>query len=515
MSFESRYRQGDLAEFFPLSPGDVTSALALPREVPKAALRQALGRYAAKLGAPEAVFEAVAKLEHPNSRAVLTGQQTGLLLGPTFTLSKAVTALKLARRLDSEAQPVVAVFWLASQDHDSAEIDHSYLLDLKETLIKVSLPLPEGVPSGRIGFEASWLASIEAQLAGFSAAAAHKADALEVLREAAAKAGSVADFFGALLYRLLGAEGLVVINPLEPDIAPLFKEVLARELEQPLISSGLINEAAERLSLQGYAPQLGRGAGATNLFIEENEGARRELLHFEGGTFRSKTRRYSRRELHDILEREPSRLTPAAGVRPVSQDALLPTVATVVGPGELRYFAQLREVYSFHGVAMPLVWPRATITLLEPPVARILRKYGLEVSDVQRHFEESAQRLLLDLHGHGEVVERCLGGLEQLTAELAEHLGAIDPTLRSTVGKTEARLRTGVERLKAKAAAALANRDEVTSKQLARLRLHLLPEGAPQERVISPFSPFMKFGVQPVMERVLSIEPEGEHVLEL
>src|SRR5690606_8060170 len=117
----------------------------------------ALRRYAERIGSPPAVMRNVERLLHPEARAVVTGQQTGLLLGPTYTLSKAATAVRLAQRLDRPERPVVPIFWLASQDHDAAEIDHTYLLDGSETLRRVSVSLPDGVAAGRIPYAPAML----------------------------------------------------------------------------------------------------------------------------------------------------------------------------------------------------------------------------------------------------------------------------------------------------------------------------------------------------------------------
>ena len=359
----------------PSSREATEAALAQPRPVDRLHLTEVLERQAERLGAPAAVFESLEKLKHPDSRVVVTGQQTGLLLGPLYTLSKAVSAVKLAAQLSTEARPVVPVFWLAAQDADSAEIDHAYLLDMDETLHRLSLPLPDGVPAGRIPLSEAWSRTVLQDLEAFRGPEAHKQEVTDLLRRTAARAQTFADWFGALLYELLGAQGLVVLNPLEPDAAELFAPILRAELSDPLRSGESVNTAAATLRELGYTPQLGRAEGATNLFLTTD--GQRRLLRFDGASFQTDAGCYSQSELFARLNADPTCLTPAAGLRPITQDAALPTAATVVGPGELRYIAQLRGVYEQHGVAMPLIWPRTTVTILEPPVARMLAKFGL------------------------------------------------------------------------------------------------------------------------------------------
>ena len=508
--FLARYERGDLGDFYALAPRDLEAALSLPRPQDRARLAGALRAYAARLGAPEAVFGALERLEHPHSRVVVTGQQTGLLLGPTYGLSKAVTAVNLAQQLSTENKPVVPVFWLASQDHDSAEIDHAYLLDLNESLVRLSVELPGGVPAGRIPLEAAWLETLTGSLGALEAKDAYREEVLRLLRESAAHAETYAEWFGALLYRLLGDQGLVLIDPLEPATAPLFAPVLGAELRDPLLSSRAVNKAAERLKGLGIAPQLGRGEGATNLFLEEAGG--RALLRFGGGAFYTENARYSREDLESLLETEPGRLTPAAGLRPVTQDAALPTAVTVVGPGELRYFAQLGGVYEAHGVPMPLIWPRLTVTVLEPPIARIMDKFGLTLKDLE-DFGAVRRRILLELHGHKEAFDEAAGTLEETVQALLKHVRAIDPTLLRTVERGEASLEATLARLRRKSGDALARQDGIYAGQLARVERHLLPNGVPQDRLLSPFSFFLKFGVKNVIDALLALPPEGEHTV--
>lgn len=56
--------------------------------------------------------------------AVVTGQQVGLFGGPVFSLYKALTAVKLAEQATKAGVDCVPVFWLATTDHDLAEVNH-------------------------------------------------------------------------------------------------------------------------------------------------------------------------------------------------------------------------------------------------------------------------------------------------------------------------------------------------------------------------------------------------------
>lgn len=514
--FVERYLAGELAPFFELRPGDTDTALARRLERPRGALADALRREAERLGAPEPVLGALERLAHPESRVVVTGQQPGLLLGPAYTLSKALSAVALARDLDSEEAPVIPIFWVAAQDHDTEEIDHAHLLDGQESLHRLELELPVDVPSGSLPLRSEWTRMICEGLQRAAGRKEYLQEALELVTTSAATADSYADLCSALLYRLLGRDGLIILDPTRPGLAPLFGEILERELEDPLVSVAAINDAAGELRKLGLEPQLGRGREATNLFIEEvDEGLpRRQLLRYDGRGFHTSRRSYSVVELKTLLCEEPGRLSPAAGLRPVTQDAVLPTVAFVAGPGELRYLAQLRGVYAHHDVPMPLIWPRASAVVLEPPTKRILQRYGLDYPAYAAAREEALERALLERNGHAESFEAALVRLDAEAEELRRHVESIDPTLQGTVERSRVRVEQAIELLREKAVAALARQDDTTRRQFERLEAQLFPGGVPQERSLSPFSFFLKFGVGPMMSLYRSIGASGEHLLE-
>jgi len=516
-SFLERYRAGELSDFFDLAAGDVEAAMAVPRDADRRRLAAVMRRHARRLGAPDAVFRTIERLEHPASRAVVTGQQTGLMLGPGYTISKAVTAIRLAQRLDREDGPVVPVFWLASQDHDTEEVDHAYLLDGEEQLHRIGVSLTAEVAAGRAPVTSAMVRAVTDGMAALRPEPPFLVEATGLLEDAAAGAETYADWFASTLYRLLGEAGLALFDPMQADAAELLRPVLERELSAPEATVAEVNEAGRRLKRLGFSPQLGRGSEATNLFLEteDEDPPRRVLLRHEGRNFRLEGRALTAAEVRARLDADPAALTPAAGLRPVVQDAVLPTAAVVLGPGELRYFAQLRGVYAQHGVAMPLVWPRATATVLEPPAARILDKYDLSVASFQADPGGCLERVVLARSGHGQRFRSASDELEGLMERLLREVAGIDPTLQGTVERGRGYLEATLERLRGKTAEALEREDAITRRQFERLRSHLLPLGQPAERVLSPFSSILKLGVGPVMRAFLSIGPEGDFELRI
>lgn len=498
-SIAGAYRAGSLREFIRLPPDGLQAGLAEVRpDVNRAALADALRAYHRDLGTLDASVEALLeRLAHPASRVVVTGQQAGVLTGPAYSVHKGADAALLARQLDTEAQPVVALYWVASQDHDAAEVAGTTLLDLSERLHRLTLNLPAGRPVGRLEWQPSWTAQVEALFDEFDAPAPHRERVRARFRAASRPGGSMADVFARLIHGLLGAAGLLVLDPLHPALARLMAPTLARELTQPLLSSERIEEAARRLEGAGFTPQLRRPAGATNLFIEEDDGQRR-LLRFDGKAFHTEAGTYTRDALLAVLDADPSCLTPAAGLRPVVQDAVLPTVAFVVGPGEIAYGAQLREVYALHDLKQPLLWPRLSVTWLEPNVARLLDRLNATAAQVQADPEGVLGRALAGERQAGALSMERLQALNAQLGALTREIGGLDVTLEGAAERTRARTHARIAHLQHLAIRALARQENDRTGQLTRLKLHLLPHGIPQERSMNFLTYLLKHGDVPL-----------------
>lgn len=511
----AEYRAGEMAEFFRLPVNGIKQAQAEVRLDPdRTALAEALREYHGGLGTLDRdVEEALNRLAHPASRVVVTGQQAGALTGPAYSVHKGADAALLARSLNTEDAPVVAIYWIASQDHDAAEVASTSLLDFSEQLHRLTLDVPEGVPVGRVPWREDWIAQALALLDNFDAPAEHISAVRTRIVRATGAGGSYADVFARLIHGLLSPAGLVVLDPLHPALARLMAPTLARELDNPLASSAAIEDAAARLSAQGFTPQLRRPAGATNLFLEEDDGQRR-LLRLDGQTFSTDTRGYTRGELLAVLEADPSRLTPAAGLRPVVQDALLPTLAFVVGPGEIAYGAQLRGVYELHGLKQPLLWPRLSVTWLEPNVARLLRRLGATAAEVQADPEGVLGRALARERGAQAVTSEKLAAIEAQLRTVMDEIAALDPTLVGAAERTRSRVTARVGRLQAQAVRALARQENDRSGQLSRLKAHLLPNGIPQEREMNFLTYLLKHGEKP-LDLLLALEPGWQGEIEI
>lgn len=445
-------------------------------------------------GTPHIVRQRIQELGHPRAMAVVTGQQTGLFGGPLFTLYKALTAVQLAARLQVELRrPVIPIFWMASEDHDLAEADHIQLLDRAGTPVTLR-HAPWGSPAGfipanlRLGpaiaetLERTWALLPSTEFAP---------DLRNALGKAFAPERTLAEAFARWMVHLLGEYGLVLVDGADPGLKRLAAGILQRELDEAPRSSRAILEASESLRALGYPVQIEARPDGVNCFLLR-EGRRGLVRDGNGFRLRDGKQMIPAADLLRLAQDQPERFSPNVALRPVVQDCLFPTIAYVGGPGELAYFAQLRPVYQAFDVLMPIIVPRASLTLVEPRIATLLERFRLGLPDLTLEPEQLTSRVLRthlppDLEATLAKARESVG---EIFRGVAEVIASVDPTLRATVGQTAGHVQGHLDQLERKAVQALKRRETETRQQVQRVREALMPGGKPQERVL-PLLPFL------------------------
>jgi uncharacterized protein YllA (UPF0747 family) len=421
------------------------------------------------LGAPAESLAALDLLGRGGA-AVVTGQQPAVGLGPLYNLYKAAGAIRLAREVSAAGVPCAAVFWNHSDDTRGG--DGAAFPDRENRLREV--PLPPDAEPGRPLYEAG---SDEA-LRMFALALGQALPQTEFSGRVAelllaTHRGSVAESFSRALLAVLGREGLVVLEPRDLDGARA-SAVFEAHLREPGRLSAAVEAGRAAVRAAGYEDQLGREVGL-DLF-EMREGRR---LRVEApGTSKG-------------------RLSAGVALRPILQDAVLPTCAYVGGPAELAYQAALGAAYAAFGVEPPLVVPRPTATLMEPKVRRALG--GEDPAEMLRGGGPTA--------GPEEAV---LGRLEGLggrwAGELRDALAPLGaaPALDRALEKTSGKVNEALGALGGRVREELARREETGRGRRARLDAHARPLGKLQERVFTPFYYAALFGPD-VLGRVAAL----------
>jgi bacillithiol biosynthesis cysteine-adding enzyme BshC len=456
--------------------------------VKAALLADALEQQNTAFGAGAAAMANIEKLR-AGARAVVTGQQVVLFGGPLLTLLKAATAVaraKDATRITGKEH--VPVFWMATEDHDLAEVDQVSLLT-KTTVetLKAGLKVARAVPVGEVvpGPELEAVLERATELLEY-------APVSEWIRECYLPANgekpTLSLAFGRLIARIFAEQGLIVMDAASREFHRLGAETLryaiehAEELQRALIAR------SEELVREGYHAQVLVAEGASLLFlIDEATGERVALRRPAEGQWKAGGRVYSTEDLLSILETAPERLSPNALLRPVFQDALLPTAAYVGGPAEIAYFAQSAVLYEAILGRVTPVLPRLSATLLEPAIAAVMDKDEVQLPDAMTTPEKLAQRLgarampieeKRRLAAVGNAMEAELG-------VLVEYLAGMDASLGRAAEVSGSKMRYQMNRLRRMAATFELQKEASLRKHAEAITLSVFPGGHPQERVLA------------------------------
>jgi bacillithiol biosynthesis cysteine-adding enzyme BshC len=422
-----------------------------------------------------------------------------------------------ARLEERRRRPVVPVFWVASDDHDFAEVRSTSVLDEAgqiRTLRYEPAREPAGQPASAILLDESITGIVE-EIGRVLPAGPHRDAVVARLAACYAPGQSLAGAFARLLSALL--PGLVVLDPSDPALKALMAPVLSRELSERSPTSRLAEEVGRELLAAGYHQQVPVRQGFLNLFLIEGE---RHALALDDGhvEVRGTERRLPLAEALRALQARPQAWSPGVLLRPLAQDLLLPTAAYVGGPAEIAYHAQIGPSYRHFGIPRPALVPRPSLTVVEPPQARALEAEGLSLSDLQGDAETVLARWAREAYPEVEgAFASTRAALEREMTAMAEALGRLDPTLRAAADGALGRALHQIEGLHEKATRALKKRDQTRADRLRRTRDALLPGGALQERGLGLVTLLARHGEGIVAEIRDRMDPwaKGHQVLYL
>lgn len=474
-----------------LAAGDRSAAADHPRE----RLAQALVAQQRARGAARAA-ERAAKLEDPRAIAVVTGQQAVLFGGPLYVLYKALAAVKLAAAAEARrGAPAVPVFWVASDDHDFAEIRTVSVLDGAgriRSLRYAPQHEPAGQPASRILLDETISELIE-ETGACLPESPHRAELLELVARCYRPGLAISDAFALLLSALIPE--LVVLDPADPALKRLMLPALRRELTEDSPTSRLAGRVAPELLAAGYHQQVPVRDGFLNLFWYEG-GERRALAHQPGEIeVRGAGRRVATQEGLRQLESAPELWSPGVLLRPLAQDLMLPTAAYVGGPAEIAYHAQIGPSYEHFGIPRPALVPRPSLTLIEPAQARALEGEGLSLPDLQGDPEALLARWAREAYPDVEAAfSRAREAVERQMVEIEARLAQLDPTLRAAADSARGRTLHAIDVLYEKSTRALKKRDQTRADRLRRTRDALYPGGSLQERGLGLLGPLARRG---------------------
>jgi bacillithiol biosynthesis cysteine-adding enzyme BshC len=446
--------------------------------------------------------------------AVVTGQQVGLFGGPMFCIYKALTAVKLAEEATAAGVDAVPVFWLATYDHDLAEVNH------------VSIPGPDGarqiltttshgvpgapVSAVRLGEEILPLVDQAAQLLGDSEAA-------QFLRESYRPGESLGTAFARFYARVFAEWGVILLDASDAEIdrvaEPIYRAAVERadELAAAVLARGAALEAA------GYHQQVKVTSSSVLLFTMQ-DGARTPIhrrgqgssAEFIIGSDAAAVEKLSQAELLARIAASPEQFSPNVLLRPVVEDYLLPTLVYTGGAAETAYFAQAGAVYeALLGRVTPTI-PRFSATIVEAKIQRLIERNGISVTDVFAGPEALRRQLAerglpADLQAAFEAARI---SMDSHLSSIKEKLVTLDRTLVDAADTARSKVEYQLERLQSQAARAEAQKSELVTRHAEALSQALYPDKGLQERAIGGCYFLARYGKEFLQQLYDAVQPD-------
>jgi bacillithiol biosynthesis cysteine-adding enzyme BshC len=480
-------REG-LSPFYRHDPSEVPTAVPEQTQAHRSAIADILLEQNRNWNAGPKALANIERLRQ-GAGAFLTGQQVALFTGPLFTLLKAATVIHRAQTVGA-----VPIFWLASEDHDFAEADHVTLPSrhaLHTLRVHVD-PSHQGKPVGglQLGPGIRTVLDRAAELIGGS-------PEFDLLAACYTPDATFASAFARFLVAAFADFGLIVIDASSRAFHALGAPVLRHALQHADALETALHERDKLLAERGYQSQVLVAPGSSLLFLlDEATGARTPLRRRNGSWFAGKTQ-YATADLLGILDAAPERLSPNALLRPVFQDYLLPTLATIGGPAEIAYFAQSQVLFdTILGRATPVL-PRLSATLVEPAIAQVMARHELTLADIlQAHPDELAHRLgARSMPPEGKRHLAATGNAlnDELDGLLA-WAESLDPSLGRAAHVSAGKMRYQMNRLRRLAANYQLQREGSIRRHVDTLCFNLFPDRHPQERTIGGIAYLARYG---------------------
>ena len=425
-----------------------------------------------------------------NTFAIVTGQQLGILLGPLYTIYKVITSIKLADALNEKYPELkfVPIFWLEGDDHDFNEVNWIKILDNENSLTKITYE--DGLdadtnrgPMGNYQFDLTIENFIE-KISSSLRETEFKSELIDIVKKFYYPGASFKSSFVGLLKMFFDKYGLIVFDPQDVEVKDWLREIFKKDIENyQFISEELILRSAQLE--ENYHAQV--KIKPINLFYIDDGG--RYLIEPAGESFRlkGKRRKFTYEQLIAEINLSPEKFSPNVVLRPICQDFIFPTAYYVAGPSEICYHAQIYPYYAIHNLTPPILYPRASVTLIELKVQNILDKYNLKLQDFFNDLETLATNIT-DKNSDivvQNVFEEIYNEMQTPFQKLKDNLIKIEPTLEDVINNAQNRVIQTLSVVKEKALAAQKKRNEIIFRQIYKTSNLLFPDEDLQEREIN------------------------------
>lgn len=451
-------------------------------------LVQILTRQNKEFGARDKTISNIEKLKLPGSVAVFSGQQAVLFGGPLLIMIKALTLVKSAAELTQKLnRPVIPIFWIAGDDHDFDETNHTLVLNKQTDEVTVSYQTrPETeLPTSEIKIsDAEELNRAKSQYKDALGESEFTPELYKLIDQAYKPGETIVSAFGKLMAGLTAQLGLVLFNPGDAEVKKLSIGFFKSVVERQDALHDTTSKTNSQILQSGYQLQVEKSEQSTHLFYNLN--GRKPVLR-DGGKFKVSDKTFSKAELLQLIEKESDKFSPDVLTRPVFQSYLFPVVSQRGGPAEIAYLAQSGGIFELFNLPAPVYKSRPSATFVEKHFEKMISEYKIRFEDLTGDIEQVINGVLAK--SFPADLENNFAALKSRIAEEFESFKAeavkFDPALEGFSEQTFGKMDFALKNLESKVFASHKKKSQDVRNRIYRLWHALFPNRALQERSVN------------------------------
>lgn len=463
-----------------------------------------IGEYMSKFPSSDEVEASIAKLRKPNSLVVIGGQQAGILTGPLYSIHKILSIILFAKEKEAELSvPVVPVFWIAGEDHDYDEVNHIFVEkgNQLEKWIYPEKVLDKRMVSN-IEIKKDVLKTWVEEIISTYGETEHTNSLLQFVEAAIEQSNTFVDFFTFITMSLFKKYGLLIVDSGDKGLRKLEKEYFINQIKSTRDITEKVKKKQQELEGLGMNQTIVINDHCANLFYYDEKSHERILLDYipEQQQFvgASGSISFSYDEMLEIASEFPERLSNNVVTRPLMQECLFPTLAFIAGPGEISYWAELKDVFEHFHMKMPPIVPRLNISLIERNVFSDMEELGLSVEEVLAFGTGNQKELFLEKNRDSSFQTLFAQTRDQLVKNYLEIEKKTEVQYKGMLPllkKNEDLLLKQIDFMENRLEMALLQKHEGVLEKYTRIERKLKPSGSPQERIWNLFYFLNRYGL--------------------
>jgi bacillithiol synthase len=445
------------------------------------------------------VQDNISLLKLENTYTITTGHQLNIFAGPLYFIYKIVTAIKLARQLKEQFpdKNFVPVYWMASEDHDFAEINYTNIGGKK-----VHWWYEASGATGRINPDT--MRQALNQYKGVLGLKHHGGELAEIVEKAYAGFDKLADATRYLVNALFGQYGLVIIDADDHRLKQQFAHIIGQDIIE---ENSFKNISATNVELGKLDVHVQVNPREINFFYLTD--GLRERIVFESDQYKVLNTEiaFSKKELISEIKNYPERFSPNVVMRPLYQEYILPNIAYVGGGAEVVYWLELKSNFEHYKVDFPILILRNSGLVVPKRIASKIERMGLSTADLFKNTDTIKNNWIKKHSEHQLSLGEETMAFKQLFESIKQRSAKVDPTLVKSAGAVEARLEHAIGNLEKKLIKAEKLNYQTRLEQVDHIKAELFPKESLQERTENFGLFYVKWGQQFINELVRHFEP--------